>query len=83
MTALRKLIGKAGLLPGCHMKDMKGMDHMVGKVHAGPLALGMAGVIAAGKVHADPSVLVQVGFGAYPMNFWPCDLKLQRWPGSS
>ena len=65
------------------MKDMKGMGQVVGKVHVGPLASGMVGVIAAGKVHADPSALVQVGFGAYPMNFWPCELKPQRWPGSS
>ena len=79
---LRKLIGKAGRLPGCRVRDKVHAVHLVSDVglaaHAAPLATdtglvapGMAGAIANGKVHAAPSVLAlaQVCTGTHPMSF--------------
>src|SRR5438067_10906203 len=88
-TILRrnKPTGKAGLLPGCRVKDLV---HEVTGVHMAPLVMVtdiIIVMVTAGVDHAVPldaasvfSASARAVAGASPMNFSPCALRPRKSP---
>ncbi len=83
-----KLTGKAGLLPGCRVKDLV---HAVTGVHMAPSVMDTDIImVTAGADHAvllDAvsvfSASARAMVGASPMNSSPCALRLRKSPAFS
>src|SRR6266700_1760137 len=82
-----KLTGKAGLLPGCRVKDLV---HAVTGVHMAPSVMDtdiIIVMVTAGENHAVPldavsvfSASARAMVGASPMNSSPCVLRPRKAP---
>src|SRR5205807_9343941 len=80
---LRKLTGKAGRLPGCPVRDVARVAHLVSDVG---LAAQAVGRVRVAHLVTDTGLVVpgragtagRVNTGAHPRNFWRCVLRPRR-----